>query len=329
MLRPMLRSMLRSMPGSMSKRALLVLVWLVMLAAGAGGAAATPRLALVDGADAARLHQALQISLQPWSFEVVDWPRPAAGAGEQDALDAAGIARNANARYVVWYDGAAAELVVHDAALGRDERRPLAALPADEAEASALALAIKTMLRLQEVPAGGEAEAGLGLSPWVRLGPRFGLDGDGGVQLRVQLGIEVVLAKLAGVRLGALGEVGTATEVSGGGGFSGEWSEWSAMGAVGKDVRLAEWTLTAQVAVGWSRGTLDGEDARGARRESSNQVSGLLMIGGGRAVGPFLLGGVAGLAARGAARHARENGQDLWQEPSLLLEVMAVARLEL
>jgi hypothetical protein len=313
----------------------LIVVGLALLLGGAQGAlgeaAAGTRLALVDGAEQAQLQQELRVALQPWAIEVFDWPWPGGAPASLDGappapLDAAAMAETSNARYVVWYDAPAAQLVVYDAGLRHEERRELAALPADELEASAVALSIKTMLRLSPVPSGAPTRSGW--APWLRVGPRFGLDGDGGAQLRAQLGIDVVVAALAGVRLGVLGDLGTSTSVSGGG-FSGSWSEWSAMATVGRDVELAPWTLTAQAAFGLSRGALGGEAMKQATEEGGNQLGGQVLLGAGRQVGPFMIGGEAGLTARGAQRYLRANGQPLWEEPSLLLSVLATLRLAL
>jgi hypothetical protein len=309
--------------------------WLSALACAAlwlgwsGTATASPRLVLVDGAERAQLHEALRISLQPWSFEVVDWPRPKAGA----ALDEAAMARKANARYVVWHDQASKQLVVYDAELARRERRPIAELPRDEADAGALALSIKMMLRLQppsEPPASSAAaDEELRLLPSFGLGPRFGLDGDSSTQLRAQLGLMVAPPRLHGLRFGLLGEVGTSTDVSGGG-FVGEWSEWSLLAAIGKELPVTTWMLNAQVAAGLSRATFSGAEAKTARKESHSELCGAASFGATRGFGPVTAGLTMQVVARGSESYARSgNGKALWAEPALSLQLLAVVELSL
>lgn len=298
---------------------------------GTRSAQAAPRLALVEGAELAQLHEALRISLQPWSFEVVDWPRPSSPSSPS-SVDEAALARKANARYVVWYDAEHAELVVYDAELARSERRPLSDVPHDEADASALALSIKTMLRLQPPSAPPETtateEERWRWLPSLHLGPRFALDGDGGTQLRAQLGVAVAPPRLRGLRFGLLGEVGTSTSVEGGG-FKGDWSEWSVRAVVGKDVPLATWTLHASAAVGLSRATISGEEMKMSRSESQSQVCGAASFGLLRAFGPLTAGAQVEVTARGSSSYARANGQPLWEEPSLLLGAQVVVELAL
>lgn len=302
-----------------------MLLWLGL----AGAAAiAAPRLVLVDGAELAQLHEALRVSLAPWAFEVVDWPRPR----KAGPLDAAALARTANARYVVWYDGAQQELVVHDAELERSERRPLEELPRDEADASALSLSIKTMLRLQPLSAAAAAApsgARWSLAPELALGPRLPLDGDAGAALRVQLALMVRPPRLAGLRFGLRGELGPRDEVDSGP-FRGEWSEWSAQAAVGKDLQLTpRWQLGGELALGLSRATLSGEEMKETREESSSQLAGAARVAAGRVLGPLTAGVAVEVAARGASDHTRSNGQTLWDEPSLFLAVQAMLRLAL
>lgn len=301
------------------------LLWLGL----AGTAAiASPRLVLVDGAELAQLHEALRVSLAPWAFEVVDWPRPR----KPGPLDAAALARTANARYVVWYDGAQKELVVHDAELERSERRPLEELPRDEADASALSLSIKTMLRLQPIRATAAAAPSgerWSLAPELRLGPRLPLDGDASAELRVQLALMVRPPRLAGLRFGLRGELGTRDEVEGGP-FRGEWSEWSAQAAVGKDVQLTpRWQLGGELSLGLSRATLSGEEMKTTRDEASSQLAGAATVAAGRVLGPLTAGVAVEVAARGTRDHTRSNGQALWDEPSLFLAVHAMVRLAL
>ncbi len=302
------------------------LLWLGL--ASPRAASASPRLVLVDGAELGQLHEALRVSLAPWAFEVVDWPRPAS----EGELDPAALARTANARYVVWYDGAEQQLVVHDAELERSERRPLAELPRDEADASALALSIKTMLRLQPISAGAAA-APRGerwtFTPQLRLGPRLPLDGDAGAALRVQLALMAQPPHLAGLRFGLRGELGTRDDVASGP-FTGEWSEWSAQAAVGKDVALTPaWQLGGEVALGLSRAALSGQEMKVAREESTSELVGSATVVAGRALGPLTAGVALEVAARGTQEHTRSNGQVLWEEPSLFLAVHAMLRLAL
>jgi hypothetical protein len=291
--------------------------WLILAV---GSAAASPRLALVDGADAPALHQALQISLAPWSIEVVDWPADPSGA------DAAAVAERANARYVVWHDGR--ELVVLDAALAQRDTRPLEAMPQDEATASSVALSIKTMLRLPPaLPARAEPARWRWL-PSARLGGRVGFGGDGGGGLRAQAALEVQPPGFAGVRLGVVAELGDASEVSRGQ-FKGEWSEWSAQASVAREIPVRSFVLAVQLAGGVSRAALTGEEMRTSRTEVGTSACGSVSALASRALGPLTLGVLTSLTVRGASHFARANGTSLWQEPSTLAAVMAQVALPL
>lgn len=301
------------------------LLWLGLTAA----ALASPRMVLVEGAELGQLHEALRVSLAPWAFEIVDWPRPAPDAA--GGLDAAELARTANARYVVWYDGGEQQLVVFDAELDRDERRPLEELPREEADATALSLSIKTMLRLQPISAAPErpAEEAWALLPELHLGPRLALDGDAGAELRAHVSLMVRPPGLAGLRLGVRGDVGTSDDVENGP-FKGQWSEWSAQFAVGKDVQLApQWQLGGELALGLSRATLSGEEMKTAREESNSQLLGAATVQAQRLLGPLAIGVAVEVAARGTHDHVRSGGQALWEEPSLLLGLLGSVRLSL
>ncbi len=107
------------------------------------GTAAAERLVLVDVP--APVEAALRVGLAPWAVEVVVAPSPA-------AVDPAGLAVTHGAAFVVWRRGDA--LVLYDAALAAEERRPLPAV-LDDATAAAVALSIRTWMGLGP-PADGE-----------------------------------------------------------------------------------------------------------------------------------------------------------------------------
>ena len=108
------------------------------------GTAAAERLVLVDVP--APVEAALRVGLAPWAVEVVVAPSPA-------AVDPAGLAVTHGAAFVVWRRGDA--LVLYDAALAAEERRPLPAV-LDDATAAAVALSIRTWMGLGP-PADGES----------------------------------------------------------------------------------------------------------------------------------------------------------------------------
>ena len=303
---------------------LLVLAWIAAPAAATAG----PRLALVDGASAPQLHEALQISLAPWSIEVVDWPSGHAPVAGQPppSIDGAGIASRANARYVVWIE--AGELVVLDAALDRREARPLDAVPQDEADASAVALSVKTALRLPPALAVRAERSRWRVLPSVRLGGRVALDGDGGSGLRAQAALEIQPPGWFGVRLGVVGELGSALTLSRAS-FKGEWSEWNAQLQITRDFPVKAWTLGVALGVGVSRAVLTGEEMRVSKSESHVGVVGGASASLGRPLGPVVLGLLASLSARGATQYVRDNGMALWQEPSVLGALMGVVALPL
>jgi hypothetical protein len=323
------RSRLRSAIAVRARTARAAIAWglvVVGLVWGARQAAAAPRLVLIDGTEAPFLHEALKVSLQPWAFEVVDWPSEA-GAGAA-AIDAAQIAQRANARYVVWFDGDRGELVVVDAALQHSERRPLAALPADEPEATAVALSVKTLLRLPAPTTGERGPRRWQWIPSIRLGPRFGIDGDASVQVRAVVGLEVAPPPLHGLRLGIFGDVGSKTGVNRAG-FKGDWSEWNAVASVSKALAMSKWVVVAQVAGGVSRAALSGEEMRVARQERNLTPAAMAALSGSRSLGAVSVGVAAAVVARGAAQFARPNGQPLWSEPGFLVEALGVIQLRL
>src|SRR5262245_3760515 len=88
---------------------------------------------------------ALRVSLAPWGVAIVVVVQAPA------TYDPAALAAERDAAYIAWRRGD--ELVLYDAALASEERRPLAAEP-DDAEAAAVALSIKTWMGLGPPPGG-------------------------------------------------------------------------------------------------------------------------------------------------------------------------------
>lgn len=295
-------------------------------------ARATPRLALVDGTELPFVHRALVVALAPWNFEIVDWPNVDVVVAPER------IAARANTRYVVWYDGRQHILVVHDAALGAQTRRPLPAVPGDEPSAAALALSVKTMLRLsapaQSTPiaviapmASAKEESRWRWIPHVSTGPRFALTGDGGASLRVAVGLEWSppgIPMSAGLRW----EGGTRSEINGGG-FKGEWSDSAVLLTAARHGSLASWSSSTRIAVGGSRGSLDGVAMQNARSERHFGLAGAIAGGISRRLGPFDVGASLSLAARQAKRYPRDNGASLFSEPGITLAAMVIAEFHL
>lgn len=287
--------------------------------------AGAARLALVDGADSPLLQRAIADTLAPWAIEVVDWPsgRPAEDTGPLLVL-AEEIARNANARYVVWREDG--QLHVLDAELARRETRPIEEWPSDEASSTAMALTIKTLLRL---PRPGTSRASWQLVPLVQLGYRVAFDGDGGSGARAAAGVEVVLPPLRGVRLGVRAELGPEVDVTGPS-YKGTWFEWSAQATVSRDFAWKEWTLGAWLAGGLTRSTLDGEEMRTARtdRHIGAQASANAALG--RWLGPLEIGVATGLTVRSAGHYQRQQASGtLWQEPAVIGSLLALVALRL
>lgn len=288
--------------------------------------AAAARLALVDGAEAPLLQRAVAEALAPWGIEVVDWPsgRPTEDAGPLLVL-AEDLARNANARYVVWREGG--QLHVLDASIGRREARPVEAWPQDEASSMALALTIKTLLRL---PRPGTSQAPWQLVPLVQLGYRVAFDGDGGSGVRAVAGLEVAPPRLRGVRLGLRAELGPEVDVTGPS-YKGTWFEWSAQASVARDFSLHEWTIGVWLAGGLTRSTLAGEEMRTPRTEGRTGASAAVHASLGRWLGPVEVGLAAGVVVRSAGQYQRQQGGGgvLWQEPAVAGSLLALVALRL
>ncbi len=299
----------------------LLLCWL-----GWASPAWAARLALVDGADSPLLQRAIAETLAPWAIEVVDWPsgRPAQDTGPLLML-AEDIARNANARYVVWREDG--QLHVLDAELARRETRPIEEWPSDEASSTALALTIKTLLRL---PRPGTRRATWQLVPLVQLGYRVAFDGDGGSGARAAAGLEVGLPQLRGVRLGVRAELGPEVDVTGPS-YKGTWLEWSVQASASRDFSLKEWTLGVWLAGGLTRSTLAGEEMRTARTERHTGALASMNAALGRWLGPVEVGVATGLSVRSAGQYQRQQGGGgaLWQEPAVIGSLLAMVALRL
>lgn len=299
----------------------LLLCWL-----GWASPAVAARLALVDGADAPLLQRAVAESLAPWSIEVVDWPsgRPSDDTGPLLVL-AEEIARNANARWVVWREQG--QLHVLDAELEQREARPIDGWPADEAAATAMALTIKTLLRL---PRPGASRASWQFVPLMQLGYRVAFDGDGGSGVRATPGFEVAPPPLRGVRVGVRAELGPELDVTGPS-YKGTWFEWSAHASVSRDFALREWTVGVSLTGGVTRSTLDGEEMRTPRTERRTGASASINAALGRWLGPLEVALTTGVTVRSAGQYQRQQGGGgtLWQEPAVMGSLMALVALRL
>jgi hypothetical protein len=238
----------------------------------------------------------------------------------------------------VWYDGRQHILVVHDAALGAQTRRPLPAVPGDEPSAAALALSVKTMLRLsapaQSTPiaviapmASAEEESRWRWIPHVSSGPRFALTGDGGTSLRVAVGLEWMppgMPLSAGLRW----EGGSSSAVNGGG-FKGEWSDSAVLLTAARSDSFSAWSSSTRIAVGGSRGSLDGVAMQNARSERHFGLAAAIAGGISRRLGPFDVGASLSLAARQAKRYPRDNGTSLFAEPGITLAAVMIVEFRL
>jgi len=248
-------------------------------------AGASPRAVVADGD--VQLRAAIADSLKPWLIEVV----PASDA-PADMAAAAQLATDNNARYVIWRDGA--EVVVVDREGDKVDRRAAPAGTLDAVAAAAVALSVKTMLRLPDLPPNQIVEKpkpkhvpppvtndqdGVELRVMALVGGRFEYGLDSNVALRFGGGFAIRPWRDAGWRFGAIGDGGASATVDQAG-FHGRWNNWSLLALASWDAALADpWEFGPWIAVGLEHSTMSGTESGMARNEE--QLS------------PALRGGVA------------------------------------
>lgn len=238
-------------------------------------AAAGPRAVVADGD--VQLRAAIADSLKPWLIEVV--PVEAAPA---DMAAAVQQATDASARYVIWRDGA--EVVVLDREGDRVDRRAAPAGTLDALAAAAVALSVKTMLRLPDLPPGTVVEKpkpkhvpppvvpdmdGVELRVMALAGGRFEYGLDSNVALRFGGGFALRPWRDAGWRFGAIGDGGASATVDQAG-FHGRWNNWSVLALASWDTALDDhWELGPWIAVGFEHSTLTGTQGMTHRSEEA------------------------------------------------------------
>ena len=253
-----------------------LIVYLLVLAAIGRAAVASPRAVVADGD--IQLRAAIADSLKPWLIEVISVPTAPAdmAAAAQQATDNA-------ARYVIWRDGA--EVVVLDREGERVERRAAPAGTLDSLAAAAVALSVKTMLRLPDLPPGTVVEKpkpkhlpppvepddkdGVELRVMALVGGRFEYGLDSNVALRFGGGFGLRPWRDAGWRFGAIGDGGASATVDQAG-FHGRWANWSLLALASWDASLDDhWELGPWIAVGFEHSTLTGTQGATHRSEEA------------------------------------------------------------
>ncbi|HEY6035589.1 MAG TPA: hypothetical protein VIV58_15050 [Kofleriaceae bacterium] len=247
-----------------------------MLAAVGRVAVASPRAVVADGD--IQLRAAIADSLKPWLIEVISVP-----AAPADMAAAAQQGTDAGARYVIWRDGA--EVVVLDREGDRVERRAAPAGTLDALAAAAVALSVKTMLRLPDLPPGTvvekpkpkpvpppvvtDDEDGVELRVMALVGGRFEYGLDSNVALRFGGGFGLRPWRDAGWRFGAIGDGGASATVDQAG-FHGRWTNWSILALASWDAALDDhWELGPWIAVGFEHSTLTGTQMMTPRSEEA------------------------------------------------------------
>ena len=234
-------------------------------------ASANPRAVVADGD--VQLRAAIADSLKPWLFEVV----PASDA-PVDMAAAAQLATDNNARYVIWRDGA--EVVVVDREGDKVDRRAAPAGTLDAVAAAAVALSVKTMLRLPELPpdqivekprpkhvaAPANDQDGVELRVMALVGSRFEYGLDSNVALRFGGGFAIRPWRDAGWRFGAIGDGGASATVDQAG-FHGRWNNWSLLALASWDATIDHWEVGPWLAVGLEHSTMTGTQSGMARSE--------------------------------------------------------------
>jgi hypothetical protein len=240
---------------------LLLVLWSSVAAAG-------PRVVVADGDD--DLRAAIAESLRPWHIDVVN-----VGEAPTDRDAAADEARSVDAGYVIWREGA--DLVVYDREHDRVEHRPGRAGALDRIAAAAIALSVKTILRLPPledhpavvaIVAPPSVDDPLELRFTASSGSRFEYGLDGNIALRFGAAIAVRPWHDREWRFAVIGDVGAPATVDQAG-FHGEWWNWGALFGASWDHRIGDWDLGPRLALGIEHSSLNGTEMAMTRREES------------------------------------------------------------
>lgn len=251
-----------------------VAVVMAVMGTAAAPAAAEPvrRIAIVNPTP--ELMHAAAAALAPWRIEVVDAGAPAidpTGADSHPLIDtprAIAIAHDRGADRIAWLD--AGELVVLDPETGISERRPAPDGADDPAAAAAVALSIKTVLRLPPPPTTPTtpdpvADPGVREPQPIELAPtapvitlvpsaaggiRVPIDGTLAAHPRIELGLGAVFGAWPALRPALI--VGYAPSVGdvGRAGLKGEWSDLELGARLAIALPLgARWSLVPGVSI--------------------------------------------------------------------------------
>lgn len=276
---------------------------LVVLVAAAASAERRPRVVL-DDPDPELAH-ALVTALGPWADVVV---------GRRDAEDA---------RFVIWRERD--ELVVEDRANQRTERRAVPEGAFDPVSGAATALTVKTMLRLESTP----PDVALASEPSLRLALAGGAVASSAPTARAE--VAAAIAPWDGVLRFGLAAMVTGDASIDSAGFKGTWSTWAVAATASYAFVRERWELEPAVALGVSRGALQGEESSVARSEHAT----LLRLRGG-AIGRYRLGrfavglDVGFVASPGASRYLKQTGMaEIFTPPAAALELGLVVSCDL
>jgi hypothetical protein len=319
-----------------------VAVVVAVMGTAAAPAAAEPvrRIAIVNPTP--ELMHAAAAALAPWRIEVVD-----AGAPSIDTPRAIAIAHDRGADRIAWLD--AGELVVLDPETGISERRPAPDGAEDPAAAAAVALSIKTVLRLPPPPTTPDPVADPGgareprpielaptapvitLAPSVAGGIRVPVDGTLGAHPRIEVGLEAVFGAWPALRPAIV--VGYAPSVGdvGRAGLKGAWSDLELGARLAIALPLgARWSLVPGVSIAAHlvhvTGSLPPQEALDARDVGGSAGAELtLWWGAGRWA--FGVGGGAAMWF-GFSDYARNNVM-VFESPRVTAQAQAAVRVAL
>lgn len=234
----------------------------------AASAAAEPRVIIADADD--KLRTAIADMLRPWTIEIDDAAPRSRDAALAYAFDHAD-------RYVIWREPGA--LVVLDRNTNEQLRRPMSDGPIDDIRAAAIALSVKTMLRLEPIApktttttvvvrppppsvsvvppimrlaitAGGRVEEGIDSNLALRFGASFSVRLTGAWWLFV------------------LGDAGASATVDQAG-FHGTWMHFSTLAGASYAWQADDWEFAPWLAAGIQHSSVSGTEQQMSRTETS------------------------------------------------------------
>lgn len=289
------------------------------------------RVVLIDASP--ELVHAASTALAPWTIEVTDETWPADQTLDDDAAIALGRTRTADR--VAWLTGG--ELVVADPATGTVERRPAPDGASDAVTAAAVALTLKTVLRLPPPGAGdavvdttpivddrvapvpAPAGAGIGIVPEVGGAMRVSFGGTVDPQARVLIGVGVSYRRWRPSLVAGFGpsvDAGTAS-------FKGRYADLELAAQLGVELELSRaWAIIPRARFAAHRLHISGQmpmqqdfDAHAIGYEAGADVAVWWRAGWFRAGG-----GVGAAALLGLPDYQRQNTV-VFESPSSQIQV--------